>query len=80
MSKEHLTKHCAYLQAILTDKQAGEADIDGLQMMDELDALCVLVKTNAPPSEVLQFLTKYDFTPNVAVALHVLLTLPLSVA
>jgi hypothetical protein len=80
MSKEHLTKHCVDLQAVLTDKQSGEADIDGLQMMDELDALCVLVKTNAPPSEVLQFITKYDFAPNVAAALPILLTLPMSVA
>jgi hypothetical protein len=31
MSKEHLMKHCVDLQAVLTDKQTGEADIDGLQ-------------------------------------------------
>jgi hypothetical protein len=49
-------------------------------MMEELDALSVLVKTNAPPLEVLQFITKYDFAPNVAVVLHILLTLPMSVA
>jgi hypothetical protein len=49
-------------------------------MMEELDELSVLVKTNAPPLEVLQFMTKYDFAPNVAVAMHILLTLPMSVA
>jgi hypothetical protein len=49
-------------------------------MLEELDALSVLVKTNAPPLEVLQFITKYDFAPNAAVALHILLTLPMSVA
>jgi hypothetical protein len=38
-------KHCVDLQALLTDKQTGEADIDGLQMMEELDVLSVLVKT-----------------------------------
>jgi hypothetical protein len=38
------------------------------------------VKTNAPSLEVLQFITKYDFAPNVAVALCNLLTLPMSVA
>jgi hypothetical protein len=48
--------------------------------MEELDVLSVLVKTNAPPLEVLWFITKYDFAPNVAVALHILLTLPMSVA
>jgi hypothetical protein len=66
MSKEHLTKHCVDLQALLTDRQTDEADIDGLQTMEELDALSVLVKTKAPPLEVLQFITKYDFAHNVA--------------
>jgi hypothetical protein len=80
MSKEHLMKHCVHLQALLTDKQTGEADIDGLQMMEELDALSVLIKSDAPPLEVLRFITKYDFAPNVAVALRILLTLPMSVA
>jgi hypothetical protein len=80
MSKEHLMKHCVDVQALLTDIQTGEADIDGLQMAEELDALSVLVKTDAPPLEVLQFINKYDFEPNVAVALHILLTLPMSVA
>jgi hypothetical protein len=69
-------KHCVDLQALLTDRQTGEADIDGLQMMGELDALSVLVKTNALPLEVLQFITKYDFAPNVAD----IFTLPMSVA
>jgi hypothetical protein len=49
-------------------------------MMEELDALSVLVKTNAPPLEVLQFITKYDFAPNVALAMCILFTLPMSVA
>jgi hypothetical protein len=49
-------------------------------MLVELDAFSVLVKTNAPPLEVLQFITKYDFAPNVAAALHILLALPISVA
>jgi hypothetical protein len=80
MSKEYLMKHCVDLQALLTDKQTDKADTDGLQMMEQLDALSVLVKTNAQPLEVLQFITKYDFSPNVAVALHILLTLPMIVA
>jgi hypothetical protein len=49
-------------------------------MMEELDALSVLVKTNALPLEAQEFITKYDFAPNVAVALPILLTLPMSVA
>jgi hypothetical protein len=48
--------------------------------MEELDALSVLMKTNTPPLEVLQFITKYDFAPNAAVDLCILLTLPMSVA
>jgi hypothetical protein len=80
MSREHLIKHCVDLQALLTGKQTGEADIDGQQMMEELDVLSVLVKTNDPPLEVLQFITKYDFAPSVAVALRIPLTLPMPVA
>jgi hypothetical protein len=49
-------------------------------MMEELDALSLLIKTKAPPLEELQFITKYDFAPNVSVALRTLLTLPVSVA
>jgi hypothetical protein len=78
--KNHLMKYCVDLQALLTDKQSGEADINGLQMMEELDVLSVLVKTNTPSLEVLQFITKYDFAPNVAVAVCILLTLPMSAA
>jgi hypothetical protein len=48
MSKEHLMKHCVDLQALLTDKQTERADIDGLQMMEELDALSVLIKKKRP--------------------------------
>jgi hypothetical protein len=42
MLKEHLMKNCVDFQALLTDKQTD--DIDGLQMMEELDVLSVLVK------------------------------------
>jgi hypothetical protein len=73
-------KQCVDLRALLTDRQTGEADIDELQMIEELDALSVLVKTNAPPLEVLQFITEYDFAPSVAVALPNIFTLPMSVA
>jgi hypothetical protein len=73
-------KRCVDLQTLLTDRQTDEADIDGLQMMEELDVLSVLVKTNATPLEVLRFIAKYDFAPNVAVALRILLTLLMLVA
>jgi hypothetical protein len=73
-------KHYVDLQALLTDRQTSGADIDGLQMMENLDELSVLVKTNAPLLEVLQLITKYDFAINVALALRILLTLPTLVA
>jgi hypothetical protein len=43
MPKKHLTKHGVNLQSSFTHKQT-EADSDGLQMMEELDALSLLVK------------------------------------
>jgi hypothetical protein len=45
MSKEHAMKHCVNLETLLTDK-TGEADTNGLQMIEELDVLSVLVKPN----------------------------------
>jgi hypothetical protein len=41
MSEEHLMKHCVDLETFLNDTQAGKADIDGLQIMEELDASAV---------------------------------------
>jgi hypothetical protein len=41
-------KHCVHLQVLLTYKQTGEADIDRLQVMEELDVLSVLVKNERP--------------------------------
>jgi hypothetical protein len=48
--------------------------------MEELDAFSVLIEINAPPLEVLQLISKYYFAPNVAVALHILLTLSVPLA
>jgi hypothetical protein len=72
MSKEHLMKHCVDLQALHTDKQTGESDIDGLQMMEELDVLSVLVKSKRP--------TVRSTAVNFAVALPNIFTLPMPVA
>jgi hypothetical protein len=80
MSEEHLMKHYVGLQALLTDKQTGEADIDGLQVMEELDVLSVLVKAKRPTIRSTAVHNSYDFAPNVAVELPNIFTLPMSVA
>jgi hypothetical protein len=67
MSKEHLVKQCVDLQAFLTDKQRGKADIDGLQMVGQMDALPVLVKKCLIIRSTA--VNKYDFTPNIVEAM-----------
>jgi hypothetical protein len=78
--KQELQKCCDNLSAALSDNEQG-GDIDSVQLYDELLALMNLVKPNTSPAEVLEFIAKNDFfTPNTAVALRILLTLPVTVA
>lgn len=81
LSKDELQKHCDDLYMALTDDDGSDSDIDSLQLCDELSALTNLIEPNTSPVEVLQFIARNDFfTPNVAVALRILLTLPVSVS
>ncbi|KAG6923679.1 hypothetical protein G0U57_019881, partial [Chelydra serpentina] len=60
---------------------ANAADIDGVELYDELIALSELISPKTSPLKVLEFIARNDFfTPNTAIALCILLTLPVSVA
>uniref|UniRef100_A0A452GMJ4 DUF4371 domain-containing protein n=1 Tax=Gopherus agassizii TaxID=38772 RepID=A0A452GMJ4_9SAUR len=77
--KEDLIKHCQDLHLALSTDTA--ADIDAVVLYDELTALSVLICPKTSPLKVLEFIARNDFfTPNTAIALHILLTLPVSVA
>ncbi|KAG6923009.1 hypothetical protein G0U57_000227 [Chelydra serpentina] len=78
-SKEDLMKHCQDLNLAFSTDNA--ADIDGVELYDELIALSELIGPKTSPLKVLEFIARNDFfTPNTAIALHILLTLPVSVA
>lgn len=78
-SKEDLMKQCQDLHlALSTD---NTADIDAVELYDELIALSELISPKTSPLKVLEFIARNDFfTPNTAIALRILLTLPVSVA
>ncbi|CAM5105061.1 unnamed protein product [Natator depressus] len=72
-------KHCQDLHLALSTDNA--ADIDGVELYDELIALSELISPNTSPLKVLEFIARnYFFTLNTAIALRFLLTLPVSVA
>lgn len=77
-SKVDLRKHCTDLSTALTE--GTDADIDAVELYDELLSLSELIKPKTPPAEVLAFISTYQLTPNVAVALRILLILPVTVA
>uniref|UniRef100_A0A667XPW6 TTF-type domain-containing protein n=1 Tax=Myripristis murdjan TaxID=586833 RepID=A0A667XPW6_9TELE len=80
MSKEDLHKRCIDMEKTLTDE--GEADVDGLEMMQEIINLAQLpLQTTA--MEMLTFLhdnNLQEVYPNLWVALRISLTLPVTVA
>mgnify|MGYP003530496588 CR=1 FL=1 len=78
-SKESLREKCLNLQKILSTDTS--ADIDGVELLDELLALSELIEPKTSPIKVLQFILRNNnFTPNVSIALRILLTQPVSVA
>uniref|UniRef100_A0A8C3HBI5 TTF-type domain-containing protein n=1 Tax=Chrysemys picta bellii TaxID=8478 RepID=A0A8C3HBI5_CHRPI len=78
-SKEDLMKQCQDLHLALSTDNA--ADIDAVELYDELIALSELISPKTSPLKVLEFIARNDFfSPNTAIALRILLTLPVSVA
>jgi hypothetical protein len=70
--------YCKDLQAILTNGESS--DINSLELCTEISVVCFLLEKYLPALEVLKFITKMNFAPNLSIALKILLTLPISVA
>ncbi|KAF0769725.1 Uncharacterized protein FWK35_00022169 [Aphis craccivora] len=82
ITKDNIVKNCMDLQLLLSENEnVSNSDIDAIEMTDELVAISELLKPNSTPLEVLQFIVNNNnFVPNVAVALRIILTMPVSVA
>ncbi|CAH2293523.1 zinc finger MYM-type 1-like, partial [Pelobates cultripes] len=68
------------LQNVLTDAKSKESDVDGRQMCDELAVLAPVIKPTMTPVDILAYEVRNGFAPNVAIALQIMLTLPITVA
>lgn len=84
-SNDELIKHCKDLNLKLKDDSSSESDIDGIDLFNEIIALKLHFAENQSndPQTLLQYLFTNDLIstfPNTAVALRILLTLPVSVA
>ncbi|XP_077314594.1 zinc finger MYM-type protein 1-like [Lithobates pipiens] len=80
VNREQLLKSCMELQEVLTDVKTKDEDIDGMQLCEELIVLAPVVSASMKPIDVLGYAVKNGFAPNVAIALRILLTLPITVA
>ena len=66
---------------MLLSENVNVSKSDTREMADELVAISELLIPNSTPLEVLQFIVNNNnFVPNVAVALCIILTMPVSVA
>lgn len=79
LGKSDLLKKSEELALAL--RQNEDSDIDAFEMCDELVALSELLDPNLAPIDALRFLIRNKLaTPNVIIALRILLTLPVTVA
>lgn len=84
-SNDELMKHCKDLNLKLKDDIISESDIDGIDLLNEIVALKLHFAENQynDPKTLLQYIFTNDLIstfPNTAIALRILLTLPVSVA
>lgn len=81
MNKDMLIKHCHDLQLLF---QIGEnMDINGVELFDELSLLSEIIEKGTSPLHVLQKIYSNsigDIYANVAIALRILLTMPVTTA
>ncbi|CAH2252755.1 zinc finger MYM-type 1-like [Pelobates cultripes] len=80
MQKEELLQFCMELQNVLTDVKSKESDVDGRQLCEELAVLAPVIKPTMTPVDILAYAVRNGFAPNVAIALRIMLTLPITVA
>ncbi len=78
-SKEALKKSCHELANALT--ASNDADINANEIFDELQVLTEIIPYNTTPKDALQFILMHkNVAPNTAIALRILITVPLSIA
>ncbi|XP_047103752.1 uncharacterized protein LOC124722650 [Schistocerca piceifrons] len=75
---DSLDTKCRNLAEILQDHESS--DIDALELRDELKVLSTLLKPGIGPKEILKFMGRHNFWPNVNIALRIPLTLSVTVA
>ncbi|CAM5171062.1 unnamed protein product [Natator depressus] len=78
---KQIKEFCIKLESALTHENSK--DIDATDLCSELQAFSRQLKKHSTPEEVLKFVCENKLTdsfPNIFIALHILLTLPVSVA
>ncbi|CAH2250900.1 zinc finger MYM-type 1-like [Pelobates cultripes] len=80
VQKGELLQFCMELQNVLTDVKSKESDVDGRQLCEELAVLAPVSKPSMTPVDILAYAVRNGFAPNVAIALLIMLTLPITVA
>ena len=74
-----LKKKCLKLECFLTHETY--LDIDGLDLFSELKVLEEVLKTNdSSPINVLNYIKRLEFFPNVCIAFKILLTIHVTIA
>ncbi|GFX70747.1 uncharacterized protein TNCV_1032751 [Trichonephila clavipes] len=76
--KNLIIKNFKNLEMMLTDGES--VDINALDLVDEIMSVSALIGKKESPLEVLKFISVLEFAPNLAIAIRVLLSLPISVA
>jgi len=82
-SEQDQFKLCKKLEETLTDKDRNEKDIDGTELLHELQFLQNGNKNTTSLIETINYITTNNLThsfPNISIALRILLTIPVSVA
>lgn len=82
-SEQDQFKLCKKLEKTLTDKDRNEKDIDGTELLHELQFLQNGDKNTTSLIETINYITTNNLThsfPNISIALRILLTIPVSVA
>ncbi|XP_047103755.1 uncharacterized protein LOC124722654 [Schistocerca piceifrons] len=75
---DSLDTKCRNLTSNLQDHESS--DIDALELRDNLKVLSTLLKPGIGPKEILKFMGRHNFCPNVNTALRIPLTLSVTVA
>ncbi|CAH2283755.1 zinc finger MYM-type 1-like [Pelobates cultripes] len=77
--REAVMEYCIDLQNLLTNESSEDTYLDGAQLCEEITILAPILRPTMTPNQILAYALKNGFIPNVSIARHILLTLPISV-